>query len=190
VTSGGAPGEAATIAGAAISDLLAAANPCAKLQRGDEILNKLGTGADSVKAAIGMVAAEQNFNPFETPIPFICADKSLPKHQVLRGITPLIDPAVKGSAKANALSKQTQANPLDATGKSVADLLVENGFSNFTAEDLSGKTFDPTKGAPAAAASAAQPDKLSSCNPPPIGAGSSKLMASVGLDHPLANHLI
>ena len=33
VTSGGAPGEAATIAGGAISDLLAASNPCAKVRK-------------------------------------------------------------------------------------------------------------------------------------------------------------
>jgi hypothetical protein len=52
----------------------------------------------------------------------------------------LIDPAVVGSDVANALSAQTKVTPLDATGKSVADLLAENGFTNFTAQDAAGNT--------------------------------------------------
>lgn len=75
---GGDPGAAATIAGAAISDLLAAANPCAKLQRGDQILAELGTGADALAAAIGIVAAEQNVNPFAATQPTICSDVCIP----------------------------------------------------------------------------------------------------------------
>lgn len=144
---GGNPGEAATIAGAAISDLLAGANACDKLKRGDEILAKLGTGADAVAAAIGMVAAEKNFNPFVQDIPTICSDPTLPANALLRGITPLIDPAVDGSADANALSAQTVANPLDATGKSVADLLSENGFANFISQAAGGATTQPAAGA-------------------------------------------
>ncbi|KAK5248421.1 hypothetical protein LTR40_011740, partial [Exophiala xenobiotica] len=61
---GGAPGVAQTIAGAAVSDLLAATNACDKLKRGDQIISELGTGADAIAAAIGIVAAEKNFNPF------------------------------------------------------------------------------------------------------------------------------
>ncbi|KIW89676.1 uncharacterized protein Z519_09832 [Cladophialophora bantiana CBS 173.52] len=147
---GGAPGVAPTIAGAAISDLLAAANACDKLKRGDQIIAELGTGADAVAAAIGIVAAEKNFNPFVQSIPTICDDPSLPATDVLRGITPLIDPAVVGSDIANALSAKTKVTPLDATGKSVADLLVENGFSNFTAQSAAGAT----SAAPAASVSA------------------------------------
>ncbi|KAL1618459.1 hypothetical protein SLS54_007186 [Diplodia seriata] len=135
---GGDAGEASTIAGAAISDLLGAANPCDKLARGDEILAKLGTGADAMKAAIGMVAAEQNFNSFTTDQPTICSDPTLPTTEALRGITPLIDPDVGGADVANALSEKTKANPLDATGLSVADLLQQNGFSNFTTKDADG----------------------------------------------------
>lgn len=149
---GGAPGVAQTIAGAAVSDLLAGANACAKvcslrcrnhlltskLKRGDQILQELGTGADAVAAAIGMVAAEKNFNPFAQSIPTICSDPTLPANQMLRGITPLIDPSVGGSDVANALSAQTKKTPLDATGKSVADLLAENGFTNFTTQDAAG----------------------------------------------------
>ncbi|KAK6341456.1 hypothetical protein TWF696_008530 [Orbilia brochopaga] len=128
---GGDPGEASTIAGAAISDLLAAANPCNKLARGDQILAELGTGADAIAAAKGMVQAEQNFNPFAVSNPAICTDPSLPANPILRGIIPLIDPAVEGSDAVNALSAQTLTNPLNADGKSIADLLTENGFTDF-----------------------------------------------------------
>ncbi|KIX09518.1 uncharacterized protein Z518_00598 [Rhinocladiella mackenziei CBS 650.93] len=137
---GGASGAAQTIAGAAVSDLLAGSNACDKLTRGDQIIAELGTGADAIAAAIGIVAAEKNFNPFAQSIPTICSDPTLPATDVLRGITPLIDPAVVGSDIANALSAQTAETPLDATGKSVADLLAENGFTNFTTQDASGAT--------------------------------------------------
>lgn len=135
---GGDPGAAATIAGAAISDLLGGANSCDKLATADQIVAELGGGADAIQAAIGMVAAEKNFNPFAADIPTICDDPSLPATPELRGITPLIDPAVNNAADANALSAQTQNNPLDATGKSIADLLTENGFTDFTPESAAG----------------------------------------------------
>lgn len=86
-------------------------------------------------AAIGMVAAEKNFNPFAQDIPTVCSDPTLPTTEALRGITPLIDPDVGGADVANALSDKTKTTPLDATGLSVADLLSQNGFSNFTAQD-------------------------------------------------------
>jgi hypothetical protein len=106
---GGAPGVAQTIAGAAVSDLLAATNACDKLKRGDQIISELGTGADAITAAIGIVAAEKNFNPFAQSIPTICDDPTLPATDVLRGITPLIDPAVVGSDVANALSARPKS---------------------------------------------------------------------------------
>ena len=82
---GGSPGVAPTIAGQAISDLLGAANACDKLRRGDQILKELGTGADAVAAAKGMVAAEKNFNPSAQTQPTICDDPSLPENELLRG---------------------------------------------------------------------------------------------------------
>ncbi|MCJ1446281.1 MAG: hypothetical protein MMC23_006786 [Stictis urceolatum] len=151
VTSGGQPGEAATIAGGAISDLLAAANPCTKLQTGDKIIASLGTGADAVKAAQDFVAAEQNFNPFTQRTPTLCSDPTLPTTAVLRGIVPLIDPAVGGAAVANKLSAQSLTAPFDATGLSVADVFAAHGFSNFTTKGLDGAAG----AAPAAAAGAA-----------------------------------
>ncbi|OCL06429.1 hypothetical protein AOQ84DRAFT_378619 [Glonium stellatum] len=157
VTSGGAPGEADTIAGAAISDLLAGANACAKLQRADQIITELGNGADALAAAIGMVTAEKNFNPFAQSIPTICDDPTLPVTEALRGITPLIDPAVGGSDIANALSASSAKSPLNATGKSVADLLQENGFSNFTGQAAAGNTATAGDANTATSSTAAAP---------------------------------
>ena len=109
---------------------------------------QLGATPDVIKAAIGLVAAEKNFNPFAQSIPTICSDPTLPATEALRGITPLIDPAVGGADIANALSAQTVATPLDATGKSIADLLAANGFTNFTTQDAAGsKGAAPAGGA-------------------------------------------
>lgn len=131
-------GAAATIAGAAISDLLAGTNACDKLVTADQIVAELGGGADAIAAALGMVAAEKNTNPFVVDVPSICSDPTLPVTPELRGVTPLVDPDTNNAAVANDLSAQSLANPLDATGKSVADLLTEAGFTDFTAQALDG----------------------------------------------------
>jgi hypothetical protein len=151
---GGAPGAAATIAGGAISDLLAGSNACDKLATADQIVSELGGGADAIAAALGMVSAEKNFNPFAVSIPSICSDPNLPATPELRGVTPLIDPAVNGAAAANALSAASLANPLDATGKSIADLLTENGFTDFTPQASDGSTGAAAGGAAANAGAA------------------------------------
>ncbi|KFY14952.1 hypothetical protein V492_02313 [Pseudogymnoascus sp. VKM F-4246] len=151
VTSGGGPGVAATLAGGAISTLLGAANPCAKLQAADEIIAKLGTGADAVAAAIGLVAAEQNFNPFATDIPSICGDPTLPATDILRGVVPLVDPAVTDSDVENANSAQSTTAPFDANGLSVAEVMINNGFTSLKAVDLTGATVDVGAGGGAAA---------------------------------------
>ncbi|RMZ70469.1 circumsporozoite precursor [Pyrenophora seminiperda CCB06] len=128
---GGSPGQAATIAGAAISDLLGAASSCAKLSRADEIFTKLGGGADALAAAIGMVTAEKNTNPSaNNNTQNVCGDASLPATAELRGITPLIDPAVDVDGKAAALSKSSAAAPLKADGLSVFDLMSQNGLGD------------------------------------------------------------
>ncbi|KAK2023013.1 hypothetical protein LX32DRAFT_165815 [Colletotrichum zoysiae] len=127
----GSPGEAATLSGSVPGTLLGAADPCAKLQLADKIA-ALGTGDDVLAAAKGLVAAEQNFNPFATSVPSICGDPSLPATEALRGIVPLVDPAVGGSDTENANSKASLTNPFDATGLSVADVMKAQGFSNFT----------------------------------------------------------
>jgi hypothetical protein len=114
-------------------------------------------GADAVKAAQDFVAAEQNFNPFVQNIPTICSDPTLPTTAVLRGILPLIDPAVGGSTLANQLSAQSLVTPFDATGLSVAEVFVNAGFSNFTTKDLAGNVG----AAPGSTSGSAAPPRLS-----------------------------
>ena len=98
-------------------------------------------------AAIGLVSAEQNFNPFAVDRPFICGDPTLPKTEILRGITPLVDPAVDGSAAANALSARSKTTPLNAAGKSVAQVMADNGFATLVAKDLAGNVVENRAGA-------------------------------------------
>ncbi|KAI1774508.1 hypothetical protein F4818DRAFT_442010 [Hypoxylon cercidicola] len=128
----GNPGEAATLAGSVPGVLLAAANPCDKLTLADKIVSTLGTDPQVITGAQTLVAAEQNFNPFVVSVPNICGDASLPATQELRGIVPLIDPAVTGSDAENANSATSLKTPFDAAGLSVADVMVAQGFSNFT----------------------------------------------------------
>jgi hypothetical protein len=128
-----------------------------QLQTGDKIIAELGMGADAVKAAQDFVAAEQNFNPFVQNIPTICSDPTLPTTAVLRGILPLIDPAVGGSTLANQLSAQSPVTPFDATGLSVAEVFVNAGFSNFTTKDLAGNVG----AAPGSTSGSAAPPRLS-----------------------------
>lgn len=131
----GSPGAAGTDAGQTPGVLLAGANACAKLSLADKIVKDLGSTADVIAAAQKLVAAEKNFNPSAQSIPTICSDATLPATEALRGITPLIDPAVGGAAVANALSASTLKAPLAKNaGMSIADLLKANGFSNFTAQ--------------------------------------------------------
>ncbi|EEA19352.1 hypothetical protein TMatcc_009486 [Talaromyces marneffei ATCC 18224] len=133
LTNLGQPGQAATLAGGSIQFLLAAANPCGKLIQADKIIAQLGTSDAAIAAARGLVAAEQNFNPFVVSIPSICSDPTLPTTAALRGVVPLIDPAVTGQNVENANSATSKVTPFDATGLSVAQVMVAHGFSNFTA---------------------------------------------------------
>ncbi|CAI6332406.1 unnamed protein product [Periconia digitata] len=136
---GGDAGAAATIAGAAISDLLGGANSCDKLVTADQIFTELGGGADALAAAIGMVTAEKNTNPFAGGnVQNVCGDATLPVTPELRGITPLIDPDVDTAGGVAALSASSAAAPLDATGKSVFDLLDEAGFGDLVASQAAG----------------------------------------------------
>lgn len=128
----GNPGEAATLAGAVPGVLLAAADPCDKLSLADQIVSTLGDDASVIAAAQNLVAAEQNFNPFAVSVPNICGDASLPATEALRGIVPLVDPDVVGSDVENANSASSLQSPFDATGLSVADVMIAQGFSNFT----------------------------------------------------------
>lgn len=128
----GQPGEAPTLAGAVPGVLLAAADPCAKLSLADQIVSTLGNDPAVISAAQKLVAAEQNFNPFVVSVPNICGDASLPATAELRGIVPLVDPDVLGSDAENANSASSLQSPFSADGLSVADVMIAQGFSNFT----------------------------------------------------------
>ncbi|KAJ4266218.1 hypothetical protein NW762_004199 [Fusarium torreyae] len=135
----GDPGAAATIAGSIPGSLLAAASPCDKLTIADKMITDLGTDQQVLDAAIGLVAAETNFNPFAVNKPFVCADASLPVTAALRGIVPLVDPAVTGSDTENANSATSKTTPFDAQGLSQAEVMIAQGFSNFTAVGADGQ---------------------------------------------------
>ncbi|KAJ5041805.1 uncharacterized protein L3040_005371 [Drepanopeziza brunnea f. sp. 'multigermtubi'] len=154
----GNSGDAATLAGQSISFLLAAANPCGKLSQADKIVATLGTDPQVIAAARGLVAAEQNFNPFNVAIPSICSDVSLPATAELRGVVPLVDPAVTGSDDENSKSATSLNTPFDATGLSVAEVMAAQGFSNFTTKAADGTAgAAPAAGIGGVAASSALP---------------------------------
>ncbi|APA07323.1 hypothetical protein SS1G_13115 [Sclerotinia sclerotiorum 1980 UF-70] len=134
----GNPGAAATLGGQSIQFLLGAANPCGKLTQADTIVAQLGNNSQVISAARGLVAAEQNFNPFVVSVPNICSDPTLPTTAALRGVVPLIDPSVVGSETENANSAKSTTTPFAADGLSVADVMVAQGFSNFTTTDAAG----------------------------------------------------
>jgi hypothetical protein len=80
---------------------------------------------------MGLVAAEKNTNPFANGnAQNVCGDASLPATPELRGITPLIDPAVDTAGAAAALSKQSLGAPLAADGMSVFDLMSAAGLGD------------------------------------------------------------
>jgi hypothetical protein len=81
------------------------------------------------------VAAEKNFNPSAQDVPTICDDATLPVTEALRGIVPLVDPAVDGAATENANSATSLKTPFDATGLSVAAIMKANGFTNLLTQD-------------------------------------------------------
>jgi len=105
-----------------------------QLSLADEIVQTLGNDASVIAGAAALVAAEKNFNPSAQSIPTICSDATLPATAELRGILPLVDPAVGGSQIENANSAQSLKAPFSAAGLSVADVMKANGFSNFTAQ--------------------------------------------------------
>ncbi|KAF4954762.1 hypothetical protein FGADI_5060 [Fusarium gaditjirri] len=154
----GDPGVAATIAGSIPGALLAAASPCDKLTIADQMITELGTDQQVLDAAIGLVAAETNFNPSAVDRPFVCADPSLPATAALRGIVPLVDPAVDGAATENANSATSVTTPFDAAGLSQAEVMIAQGFSTFTAVGANGDKVELDGQDGAAAGGAGQDD--------------------------------
>ncbi|KAJ4424354.1 hypothetical protein N0V82_000872 [Gnomoniopsis sp. IMI 355080] len=164
LSSFGQSGQAATLAGAVPGVLLAAANPCAKLTLADQIVTTLGNDPAVIQGAAAVVAAEQNFNPFNVDVPSICDDATLPATAELRGVIPLVDPAVTGSDVENANSATSLTTPFDATGLSVAGVMQAQGFSNFTAVDASGNKAAANANAAAPAANNSTSSASSSSN--------------------------
>jgi len=111
-------------------------------------------GADAIKTAQGLVAAEQNFNPFVVHIPSICSNPTLSVNAVLRGIVLLVDPAVGGSTLENSNSAASLLKAFNAAGMSVAQVMAARGFPNFTTKDLAGN-FGTASGGGAAAGTVA-----------------------------------
>lgn len=126
-----------------------------------------------ISAAAGVVAAEQNFNPFNVDIPSICGDATLPATQELRGIVPLVDPAVTGSDVENANSATSVKTPFTATGMSVAQVMAAQGFSNFTTVDANGNKAAAGAAAAAATGAAAAATGAASSNSASSGSGAS-----------------
>ncbi|KAF4636201.1 hypothetical protein G7Y89_g1896 [Cudoniella acicularis] len=179
---GGSSGQAATLAGSSISTLLAAANPCDKLKQADLIVATLGSGA--IPAAIGLVAAEQNFNPFVVSIPTICSDPTLPTTEALRGIVPLVDPSVGGSALENSNSATSKTTPFNAAGLSVAQVMAAQGFSNFTTKDAAGNVG--AAGAASGSASVAVSAAPVSSAAPIVNCGGPSTLLTVTKSKPAA----
>lgn len=71
-------------------------------------------------------------------MPFVCADPSLPVNSQLRGVIPLVDPAVDGSDLENANSKASLTAPFDATGLSQAEVMIAQGFTSLQAVQSDG----------------------------------------------------
>jgi hypothetical protein len=92
----------------------------------------LGDDPEVIAGAAALVAAEKNFNPFAQSIPTICSNPALPATAALRGIIPLVDPAVVGADVQNANSAASLQAPFADAGLSVADISRAQGFENFT----------------------------------------------------------
>lgn len=107
--------------------------------------------------------AEKNFNPFAQTIPTICSDASLPATEALRGIVPLVDPAVTGSDIENANAATSLKTPFDATGLSVAEVMAANGFSNFTTQGADGAAGAAPAAAATTSAAAASSSVAADC---------------------------
>jgi hypothetical protein len=126
-----------------------------QLQQADLIVSELGTDPQVIFAAIGLVAAEQNFNPFVVSIPTICSDPTLPTTAALRGVVPQVDPAVGGSDVENANSAKSKTAPFSNFGMSVAQVMAAQGFTNFTSSGAAGAASGAASVAASTAASSA-----------------------------------
>ncbi|KAJ3178842.1 hypothetical protein HDU85_005035 [Gaertneriomyces sp. JEL0708] len=137
--------------GQEISTLLGAADPCGKLTLADAVVAKAKADCPPdaakklIEAAMDLVHAEKNFNPFAGNEDSICLNPALPASPELRGIIQLVDPRTAPpnnndaalAAAAAELNQKAAASLAAAkaagTGPefagSMADLIVANGFT-------------------------------------------------------------
>ncbi|KAI8843144.1 hypothetical protein BC829DRAFT_420117 [Chytridium lagenaria] len=167
--------------GQEISLILAAADPCAKIEMADDLVARAKKSCandakgleQAIKAAMDLVVAEKNFNPFNGNLDSVCTNPNLPAQPELRGLIQKVDPRTAGpnnndqalNAKAqaaNAKSEQVLAaakaankGPGAGNGLSMADVLFGTGFDGIA------------KFTPKAGGAAAPP-------PPPPAAGNGQ----------------
>ncbi|KAL6859939.1 hypothetical protein ACO1O0_003963 [Amphichorda felina] len=128
----GDPGVAATIAGSIPGALLGGANPCEQLTVADQIIDELGTDQAVVDAAVALVAAEKNFNPFEVDVANDLSEQS---------VAAPFD--AEGLSQAEVLAGQgfTNFNAVDSDGASV-DLTGQDGDATEDETTEDGATGD------------------------------------------------
>jgi hypothetical protein len=124
------------------------------------------------------VQAEQNFNPFVVSIPSICSDTTLPVTAALRGVVPLVDPAVGGSTLENSNAATSLTTPFAADGLSVAQVMANQGFANFTAVAVDGTKSTVSASGSGGAAAPAVSDSAPAASAAPAAASSSACIAS------------
>ncbi|KAJ3115681.1 hypothetical protein HDU96_000229 [Phlyctochytrium bullatum] len=194
--------------GQEIQNLLAGADPCAKIQQADALLARAGDcngNAAAFKrvldAAMDLVAAERNFNPFAGNLDTVCTNPELPRDERLRGITQLVDPRTAPPNNGDAAVNAAAAKANDATrrilddakaagkgpaakakGRSIADQLVALGFTAMkgvnagankgAGNNNAGKQAPPPPPPPPAGKNAPPPaDKQAPPPPPPAAKG-------------------
>jgi hypothetical protein len=112
-----------------------------------------------------MVTAEKNTNPFANGnVQNVCGDPTLPATAELRGITPLIDPAVDVNGDAAALSASSAASPLAADGLSVFDLMDQAGLGDLVVAQQAGAAAGAAAGGNAAQNSNANQNQNNNAN--------------------------
>jgi hypothetical protein len=127
-------------------DLLIHTPACDRYKTADHIVIAAAGNVKCIKVAMEYTNAEKNM--LVNSLPRFCNDPSLPATPILRGILPLVDPATKGADAINAIAKSTlktaiasaagpiTANPNKAGDKSIDQLMIKNGFTNFYLGEL------------------------------------------------------
>ncbi|KAJ1553867.1 hypothetical protein HK096_006056 [Nowakowskiella sp. JEL0078] len=143
--------------GSEIKFLLAAADPCGKLTLADQVALQRKLIQLIIAIAMQLVAAEKNFNPFATLLDSVCLKAGLPASIELQGILQKVDPRTTAPNN-NDAALQTRAAVLNAKaesvltaaqatgkgpgsgGKSMAQLLADNGFTDIQGFSGTGST--------------------------------------------------